>query len=101
MTDAGPVPIAGPVFTEWYWAPIFFVLLYGPPIAVVTGGLYVLGRFTPLRRRTRAAVALTIAPALVLGGVAVAATVRHRHTEAADARAVTFATFAAPGFHQT
>jgi hypothetical protein len=103
MTDAGPVPIAGPVFTEWYWGPIFFALVYGPPIVAVAGALYLLGRFTWLRRRraARAAIALVLAPALVLGGVAVAATVKHRRTEAADARAVTFATFAAPGFHQT
>ena len=101
MTDSGRVPIAGPVFTEWYWTPIFFAIVYGPPIAAVAGGLYLAGRLTRLRRRTRAAAALVLAPAIVLGGVAVAATVKHRRTEAADARAVTFATFAAPGFHQT
>src|ERR671912_756446 len=54
MTDPRLVPIAGPVFTEWYWTPIFFAIVYGPPMA-----------------------------------------------EAADARAVTFTAFAAPGFHQT
>ena len=101
MTDLTRVPIAGPVFPEWYWGPIFFVLVYGPPILAIAGGLYALGRFTPLRRRTRAVAALLIAPALALGGVAVAATVKHRRTEAADSRALTFATFAAPGFHQT
>lgn len=101
MTDPGRVPIAGPVFTEWYWTPIFFAIAYGPPIAAVAGGLYLLGRFTRLRRRTRAAVALVLAPAIVIGGVAVAATVKHRRAEAADARAVTFTAFGAPGFHQT
>jgi hypothetical protein len=101
MTDPVPMPIAGPVFTEWYWGPIFFAIVYGPPISAVAGGLYLLGCFTRLRRRTRAAAALVLAPAIVLGGVAVAATVKHRRTEAADARAVTFATFAAPGLHQT
>ena len=25
---------AGPVFVEWYWGPIFFLLLFGPPLAV-------------------------------------------------------------------
>jgi hypothetical protein len=103
MTDAGRVPIAGPVFTEWYWTPIFFALVYGPPILAVAGVLYLLGRFTRIRRRrfVRASLALVLAPALVLAGVAAAATVKHRHAEAADARAVTFATFAAPGLHQT
>ena len=70
------MPIAGPVFTEWYWTPIFFAIVYGPPIAAVAGGLYVAGRFTRLRRRTRAAAALVLAPAIVLGGVAVHATKR-------------------------
>src|SRR5688572_2739768 len=101
MTDLTRVPIAGPVFTEWYWTPIFLAIVYGPPIAAVAGGLYLAGRFTRLRRRTRAAAALVLAPAIVLGGLAVVATVKHRRTEAADARAVTFTAFAAPEFHQT
>jgi hypothetical protein len=103
MTDAGSVPIAGPVFTDWYWEPFFYALLYGPPIAAIAGALYLLGHFTRLRRRraARAAIALVLAPTLVIGGVAVAATVKHRRTESADARAVTFTVFAAPGFHQT
>jgi hypothetical protein len=32
------VVFAGPVFTEWYWGPIFFVLLYGPAIAAAALG---------------------------------------------------------------
>jgi len=101
MTDAPPMPIAGPVFTEWYWAPIFFAIVYGPPISVVAGLLYLLGRFTPWRRRVRAAAALVAAPVLVLGVVAVVATLKYRSAQAADARSVTFVAFAAPGFHQT
>ena len=101
MTDPRLVPIAGPVFTEWYWGPIFFAIVYGPPIAAIAGGLYLAGRFTSLRRRTRAAVALALAPAIVLGSVAAYATVEHRRSEAADARAVTFTTFAAADLHQT
>jgi len=101
MTDPRRVPIAGPVFTEWYWAPIFFAIVYGPPIAAIAGGLYLAGRFTRLSRPTRAATALVLAPAIVLGGVTAYATVEHRRTEAADARAVTFTAFAAPDLHQT
>jgi hypothetical protein len=101
MTDPGRVPIAGPVFTEWYWTPIFLAIVYGPPILAVAGGLYLALRRTRLRRVARAAVALVLAPALVIGGVAVWATAKHRRTEAADARAVRFATFAAPDLHQT
>ena len=26
---------AGPVFPEWYWGPIFFALLFGPPLLAV------------------------------------------------------------------
>jgi hypothetical protein len=95
------MPFAGPVFTEWYWTPIFHAIVYGPPILVLAGVLYALGRFTRLRRRTRAAAALAAAPVLVLGGVAVVSTLNYRAAESADAGQVTFATFAAPDFHQT
>ncbi len=101
MTDPGRVPIAGPVFTEWYWTPIFLAIVYGPPILAVGGGLYLALRRTRLQRLARAAIAVVLAPALVIGGVAVWATVKHRRTEAADARSVTFTAFTAPGLHQT
>jgi hypothetical protein len=26
------VHFAGPVFPEWYWGPIFFALLFSPPL---------------------------------------------------------------------
>ncbi len=95
------MPIAGPVFTEWYWTPIFLAIVYGPPILAVGGGLYLALRRTRLRRLARAAIAVVLAPALVIGGVAAWATVEHRRTEAADARTVTFTTFTAPDLHQT
>jgi hypothetical protein len=98
---SGAVPLAGPVFTEWYWGPLFFGLVYGPPILAVAGVLHLLLRRTGWRRAQRAALALIAAPALVLGGLALKRTVEHRRTEAADARSVSFATFAARGFHQT
>ena len=101
MTDPGRVPIAGPVFTEWYWTPIFLAIVYGPPILAVGGGSYLALRRTRLRRAARAALAFVLAPMLVIGGVAVWATVKHRRTEAADARSVMFTTFTAPGLHQT
>src|SRR5687768_468943 len=101
MTDAPAMPIAGPVFTEWYWGPIFFAIVYGPPILVTAGVLYLALRRTGWRRAARAALALVLAPALVLGVLAAVATVKHRRAEAADARAVTFTTFAAPGLLQT
>lgn len=86
MTDSCPVPIAGPVFTEDDRPTR--LIFYGLPIAAIAGGLYLAGRLTRLTRVTRAAAALALAPAIVLGSVAVYATVEHRRTEAADARAV-------------
>ena len=80
------MPIAGPVFTEWYWTPIFVRILYGPPIAVVAGGFYLLGRRTGWRRATRAAAALAAATTLVPAGVAAVGTAKYRRAEAADAR---------------
>ena len=82
MTDPTPVPIAGPVFTEDDWPVrlIFFAIVYGPPIAAIAGGLYLAGRVTRLKRLARAAAALVLAPAIVLGGVAVHAAVKHRRT---------------------
>ena len=66
MTDAWPMPIAGPVFVEWYWTPIFLAVVYGPPILAVAGVLYLLARRTGWRRGTRAAAALASArPVLV------------------------------------
>jgi len=95
------MPIAGPVFTEWYWTPIFLAIFYGPPIAAVAGALYLALHPTRWRRAGRAAAALVLATALVPGGVAVVGTAKYRRAEAADARDVAFATFAARGFHQT
>src|SRR4051812_16709413 len=101
MTDAGPMPIAGPVFTEWYWTPLLFVIFAGPPILAVAALLYRLGRRTGWRRRTRAAAALVLAPTVVLGGAAIVSTLRFRHAEAVEARSIAFATFSPDGLHQT
>ncbi len=95
------MPIAGPVFTEWYWTPIFFAIVYGPPIAAVAGGLYLALRRTRWPRAARAALALASPRRSCWAAWPRCATVKHRRAEAADARSVTFATFAAPGLHQT
>ena len=80
MTDPDRVPIAGPVFTERCWTPIFLAIVYGPPILAVAGGLYLALRRSRWPRAARAALALVLAPAIVLGSVAVVATVKHRRT---------------------
>jgi hypothetical protein len=28
------LPLAGPVFLEWYWGPLFFLFFYVPPLAL-------------------------------------------------------------------
>jgi hypothetical protein len=35
---------AGPVFPEWYWGPIFFLIAYSPLLAVGTGAAYLVAR---------------------------------------------------------
>jgi hypothetical protein len=38
------VVLAGPVFPEWYWSPIFFLIAYSPLLAVGTGVAYAVAR---------------------------------------------------------
>jgi hypothetical protein len=94
-------PLAGPVFVEWYWGPIFLAVVYGPPILAVAAPVYLLTRRTGWRRAPRAAAAFVVATALVVAGGAIARTIRFERAEAADARAIGFATFEARGLHQT
>jgi hypothetical protein len=56
--------VAGPVFPEWYWTPIFFLVLYSPLIAGGTVPLYLLARGR-VRRRTIAVRAGLLAGALL------------------------------------
>jgi hypothetical protein len=65
--------IAGPVFPEWYWGPIFFVLFLGPPITAVAALLYVAvpRRYrlsVPGGRPVRVVAAYLLAAGLVVGG---------------------------------
>lgn len=83
--------LAGPVFPEWYWGPIFFTLLFGPPVTGVAVLLYVL----PLRRMrggpvARIAAACALSATLVIGGWAVVRAYRHEQREERQARALAF-----------
>ncbi len=103
LADVVPIwwprlPIAGPVFTEWYWGPIFLAIVYGPPILATAGILYALTRRRPEPRGLRALAALAVASVLVIGGAHVWRTVRFERTEAAQARTIAFGLFEPDGF---
>ncbi len=64
---------AGPVFTEWYWGPLFFVLLFGLPllVAALVADLAVRRWVAPLRGLRRAglwAAVLAGGTLAILGG---------------------------------
>ena len=42
--------LAGPVFTEWYWGPIFFVVFFGPFIVGGAAVVTALIRWNMVRR---------------------------------------------------
>jgi hypothetical protein len=117
MVVAGPgfgaLVIAGPVFPEWYWGPIFFLVMFSPLLAGGTTALYLGTRPVARRRgwhRRPAARALHLVLSFVLITLAIllAGAVWRRVTferaEARDARQVRYATFeprAGAGFHAT
>jgi hypothetical protein len=57
------VLFAGPVFPEWYWGPIFFALLFGPPLLAAA---FVVDRV--VRRRLTGAQRCGLAAGVVVGG---------------------------------
>ena len=89
--------IAGPVFPEWYWGPIFFLIFYSPLIAVVGVSLLLSTRRwrrpTPRSAFARAAGSLLGAIALVFAGSLVWGHFQYERAEARDAAMVAFATF--------
>jgi hypothetical protein len=83
--------VAGPVFTEWYWGPIFAVLLFGPPVTGVAALLYLAPlRRLPGGRLVRLAAAYALAAALVVGGWSVVRAHRHQQHEERQARTLPF-----------
>ena len=91
------VVIAGPVFPEWYWGPIFFLIFYSPLIAVVGVALFLLSRRwrrpSPAWRVARIAGSLLGAIVLVLAGSLGWRHVQFERAEARDAATIAFATF--------
>lgn len=65
--------LAGPVFPEWYWTPLFLTIMFGPPILLLaTGGTFIAGRIArrrgiPFGRGRRLGVALALI--LLLGSL--------------------------------
>ena len=44
--------LAGPVFTEWYWTPLFLIFVVLPPLAAVAGAVvYIAGKRASARGR--------------------------------------------------
>ena len=83
--------LAGPVFTEWYWGPLFAVLLFGPPVSVLAAVLYlVLRRRLPGGRVARGAAAYALSALLIVGGWAVVRAYRFEKQEEREARGLGF-----------
>jgi hypothetical protein len=86
--------VAGPVFTEWYWGPLFAVLLFGPPVSGVAALLYVaFRRRLPGGRAARIVGAYALSTGLVVGGWAVVRAYRFETQETREARALGFPLF--------
>lgn len=63
------MPIAGPVFPEWYWGPIFLLIAAAPVVTVVAVLLYLVMRRRGWGSRPVAAIAsLVLAGSVMVGG---------------------------------
>jgi hypothetical protein len=88
---------AGPVFTEWYWTPVFFLIVYGPLlVAGTTAACLVLRRRGQLTL-ARAVAAFLVTVAVVLVGSAVWREIAFQRAERRDARSLDFVTLAPRG----
>ena len=92
--------IAGPVFTEESTFPLFFLLVYGPPILVGAGALYFVGRRIRPRlwRPGIAAMALAASALVVVGGAALLRWISFERAQGREARQLDFATFVPEGY---
>jgi len=93
-------PLAGPVFTEWYWGPILFIVFYGPPLAAVAFvvDFAVRRRVRPLGTAQRlglAAAVMSGGAGLLLGGFALADHLRFERDNRAAARTFDFTPYQA------
>jgi hypothetical protein len=91
------VLFAGPVFPEWYWGPLFFMLLTGPPLLVAA---LVVDRIVrrhlrlPLPSRGALAATVVVGGALcILLGQTVVREARFTHAARAEARTLDFRTY--------
>jgi hypothetical protein len=91
---------AGPVFTEWYWGPLFFAVVFGPPLVLVAilADLAVHRWVAPLRGWRRAGLWVAVlagGPLMILGGQRVIAHLRFERDARAAARVLDFTPYAA------
>jgi hypothetical protein len=96
------VIVAGPVFAEWYWAPVLFAIVFGPFIlataAILTGVLAYWarrrGKRLPWFRSLGLFVGLTVGLSLlVIGGMWAKNHIKERRIIASRAAAITFQTY--------
>jgi hypothetical protein len=91
--------IAGPVFPEWYWGPIFFLVFFGPLVAGLTTAIYLV-----VRRRGRSGPVVAVAcfvvsaVAVLLGG-AIWRSAKFELEARADSRGLDFVTLLPRGYH--
>ncbi|HVF52235.1 MAG TPA: hypothetical protein VNC78_01375 [Actinomycetota bacterium] len=91
--------LAGPVFEEWYWGPLWFAVFFGPPILIAAGGITALAAFvarrrgSPLGRRRAAVLFLCLTPlltGLTVGGIALWQELGFRRESRSAAQAFSF-----------
>lgn len=91
--------IAGPVFTEWYWGPVLFLIFFSPILAGLTIALYLVARRRIRRRRPLLlAGCFALSVGLTLAGGSAWRWVAFERESKAEARRLDFVTFLPSGY---
>ena len=88
--------IAGPVFTEWYWGPLFL----SPFILLAAGSLYLIGRRVApgVPWPVRALGSVVGSTGLIVGGLGLWQWIAFEREAARDARALDFTVYLPEGY---